>query len=115
MRPSASWKAQRMAKRSVTASGSSSHTARAMASVFGPVSRNSAMVGLDSFVHVTGLLKHLQRTLGGQLSAYEVMWGDYFRAVTEPGHHRAPMPRTHAGELIGKLPAIAAPAAEPPR
>lgn len=61
-----------------------------------PVSRNSAMVGLDSFVHVTGLLKHLQRTLGGQLSAYEVMWGDYFRAVTEPGHHRAPMPRTHA-------------------
>ena len=61
-----------------------------------PVSRNSAMVGLESFTHVTGLLKFLQRTLGGQLSAYEVMWGEYFRAVTEPGHHRAPMPRDHA-------------------
>lgn len=61
-----------------------------------PVSRNSAMVALDGFASVTGLLKFLQRTLGGQLSAYEVMWGDYFRAVTEPGHHRAPLSRDHA-------------------
>ncbi len=61
-----------------------------------PVSRNSAMVGLASFEHVTGLLKRLQQTLGGQLSAYEVMWGDYFRDVTEPGYHRAPLSREHA-------------------
>lgn len=61
-----------------------------------PVSRNSAMVALDSFTHVTGLLSFLQKTLGGQLCAYEVMWGDYFRAVTEPGHHRAPMGRDKA-------------------
>lgn len=61
-----------------------------------PVSRNSAMVGLQSFDHVTGLLKRLQQTLGNQLSAYEVMWGDYFRDVTEPGYHRAPMARDHA-------------------
>lgn len=60
------------------------------------VSRNSAMVGLRNFTHVTDLLKHMQRTLGGQLSSYEVMWGDYFRAVTEPGWHRAPMDRGHA-------------------
>jgi FAD/FMN-containing dehydrogenase len=61
-----------------------------------PVSRNSAMVALDSFAAVTGLLKRLQQALGGQLSAYEVMWGDYFREVTEPGFHRAPLGREHA-------------------
>jgi FAD/FMN-containing dehydrogenase len=61
-----------------------------------PVSRNSAMVALDSFGAVTGLLKRMQQSLGGQLSAYEVMWGDYFRAVTEPGFHRAPLGRDHA-------------------
>ncbi|MDP9139905.1 MAG: FAD-binding oxidoreductase [Pseudomonadota bacterium] len=58
-----------------------------------PASRNSAMVALESFDHVTRLLSFLQKTLGGQLCAYEVMWGEYFRAVTEPGHHRAPMSR----------------------
>lgn len=60
------------------------------------VSRNSAMVALGSFDKVTGLLKRLQQALGGQLSAYEVMWGDYFRDVTEPGFHRAPLERNHA-------------------
>ncbi|NKF22999.1 FAD-binding oxidoreductase [Solimonas marina] len=58
-------------------------------------SRNSAMVALTSFEQVTQLLKRLQRELGGQLSAYEVMWGDYFRDVTEPGFHRAPLDRGH--------------------
>ncbi|HEY1076298.1 MAG TPA: FAD-binding oxidoreductase [Fontimonas sp.] len=61
-----------------------------------PVSRNSAMVALTGFDKVTGLLKRLQQTLGNQLSAYEVMWGDYFRDVTDPGYHRAPMGRDHA-------------------
>src|SRR3546814_6386712 len=40
-------------------------------------SRNSALVALTGFDEVTQLLKRLQRTLGGQLSAFEVMWGDY--------------------------------------
>jgi FAD/FMN-containing dehydrogenase len=40
--------------------------------------------------------------LGGGLSAYEVMWGDYFRAVTEPGWHRAPMGRQHAFYVIAE-------------
>lgn len=59
-------------------------------------SRNSAMVGLTSFDHVTGLLRHLQQSLGGNLSAFEVMWGDYFRDVTGAGFHRAPLAREHA-------------------
>lgn len=59
-------------------------------------SRNSAMLGLDSFTDVTALLSKLQRELGGQLCSFEVMWGSYFAAVTEPGFHRAPMSRDHA-------------------
>lgn len=60
-----------------------------------PVSSCSAMVALDSFAAVTELLQMLQRDLAGTLSAYEVMWGEYFRAVTEPGWHRAPMAREY--------------------
>ncbi|MES2684235.1 MAG: FAD-binding oxidoreductase [Pseudomonadota bacterium] len=60
-----------------------------------PVSRNSALVGLESFSQVTALLKRLQQALGGQLCAFEVMWGEYFREVTMPGWHRAPMDRSH--------------------
>ena len=61
-----------------------------------PVSRNSAMVALESFARVTDLLKRLQQQLGGHLSAFEVMWGDYFRDVTSPGWQRAPLGREHA-------------------
>lgn len=60
-----------------------------------PASHNSALVALESFDKVAGLLKFLERRLAGHLSAYEVMWGDYFYAVTEPGYHRAPMERDY--------------------
>lgn len=60
-----------------------------------PVSSNSALVAMDDFNNVTGLLSELQRDLAGTLSAYEVMWGEYFHAVTEPGWHRAPMNRDY--------------------
>jgi FAD/FMN-containing dehydrogenase len=65
-----------------------------------PVSRNTAMVALAGFAQVTGLLKRLQQSLGGQLSAFEVMWGDYFRDVTSPGYHRAPLAREHAFYVV---------------
>ena len=61
-----------------------------------PVSRSTALAALPTFAHVPRLLRLLQRSLGGALAAYEVMWGDYVRAVTEPGWHRAPMSRDHA-------------------
>jgi len=60
-----------------------------------PASDNSALVALESFAAVTGFLKFLERRLGGHLSAFEVMWGDYFQAVTEPGWHRAPLSRDY--------------------
>ncbi|MFX6803999.1 FAD-linked oxidase C-terminal domain-containing protein, partial [Acinetobacter baumannii] len=33
--------------------------------------------------------------LGGLLSSFEVMWGDYYRAVTVPQGHPAPLDRKH--------------------
>lgn len=56
---------------------------------------NTALLALGSFNDVARVLKFMEATLGGALSAFEVMWGDYFRAVTEPGWHRAPMDRDH--------------------
>jgi FAD/FMN-containing dehydrogenase len=60
-----------------------------------PAGEYTALVALRHFDDVTGLLKFMERKLGGQLNAYEVMWGNYFKAVTEPGYHRAPMDRDH--------------------
>ena len=60
-----------------------------------PTSCNTALVATDSFDKVTTLLPHLQRDLAGTLSAYEVMWGDYFRGVTGDTGHRPPMNRDY--------------------
>lgn len=60
-----------------------------------PVSAASALVALDEPEKIARLLKHMDRGLGGLLSAYEVMWGSYFRAVTEPGWHAAPLSRDY--------------------
>lgn len=55
-----------------------------------------AMVALDDFDSVTDLLKMAQAKLHGSLSAFEVMWGDYYDAVTVPGCHRPVLERNHA-------------------
>jgi FAD/FMN-containing dehydrogenase len=60
-----------------------------------PTNHSTALVALQSFADVTELLKFMERRLGGRLNAYEVMWGNYFMAVTEPGFHRAPMDRDY--------------------
>lgn len=60
-----------------------------------PASQISALVALEQFEQVAKLLKFMEQKLGGLLDAYEVMWGNYFRAVTEPGFHRAPMDRDY--------------------
>lgn len=60
-----------------------------------PTSRQDALVALPNFAAVTELLQRLQKGLGGQLSAFEIMWGDYFAAVTGNGGHRAPLARDY--------------------
>jgi FAD/FMN-containing dehydrogenase len=54
---------------------------------------NTAFVALSSFEKVSELLICMTRRLAGSLSSFEVMWGDYFRAVTETGGHRPPLGR----------------------
>jgi FAD/FMN-containing dehydrogenase len=49
-----------------------------------PMSFNVAFVALDTFVNVAKFLKHMDRSLGGCLSAYEVMWRSFYQLVTTP-------------------------------
>lgn len=49
-----------------------------------PLSQNVALVAVDSFDALTGLLKHMGQALGGALSAFEVMWREFYELVTTP-------------------------------
>jgi FAD/FMN-containing dehydrogenase len=49
-----------------------------------PRSTQTALVGCTKFSDVTSLLKHMDASLGGSLSAFEVMWNEFFRLVTTP-------------------------------
>lgn len=61
-----------------------------------PASRISALVGLEGFADVVRLLKHLDRGLGGILSAFEVMWRDFYEVVAAPPvRASAPMAPEH--------------------
>jgi len=60
-----------------------------------PASRQNALVAMTGFDEVSNFLLRLQQQLGGSLSAYEIMWGDYFEAVTGEGGHRAPLSRDY--------------------
>ena len=60
-----------------------------------PASRHAALVALQDFAAVTSFLSLLQRKLADSLSAFEIMWGDYYHAVTADGGHRAPLPRDY--------------------
>lgn len=59
-----------------------------------PHSHDVALVALPSFDAVVRLLKHMDRSLGGQLSAFEVMWPGFYRLVTTPpAKGRPPLPQ----------------------
>jgi FAD/FMN-containing dehydrogenase len=61
-----------------------------------PVSQNTAFVAVDSFAELPRLLRRVERGLGGTLSAFEVMWEDFYRLVTtEPALGKAPLPYGH--------------------
>jgi FAD/FMN-containing dehydrogenase len=49
-----------------------------------PVSHNMAFVGLESLECIAAFLRHMDRSLGGSLSAFEVMWQDYYRLISSP-------------------------------
>jgi FAD/FMN-containing dehydrogenase len=57
-----------------------------------PKSTNTALLAVNSFTQVTEFLKHIDRGLGGNLSAFEVMWEDFYKQVTtEPALNSPPL------------------------
>ncbi len=62
-----------------------------------PVSQNMALLAVDAFAHLPKLLRNLERGFGGTLSAFEVMWSDFYQLVTTPpAKGQAPIPHGHA-------------------
>jgi FAD/FMN-containing dehydrogenase len=55
-----------------------------------PRSTQTSFVACARFADVTRLLKHMDRALGGALSAFEVMWNEFYRLVTTPPAKGAP-------------------------
>ncbi len=62
-----------------------------------PSSQDVALIGVASFANVVSLLRQLERELGGSLSAFEVMWPDFFHLVTSsPARGVSPFSQAHA-------------------
>lgn len=56
-----------------------------------PLSDNAAMVALNNFDSVANFLRYMDRNLGGNLSAFEVIDEDFYKINTSPGRHGAPI------------------------
>jgi FAD/FMN-containing dehydrogenase len=57
-----------------------------------PHSQDTAWIGIDSFDMLPRLLRHLDKGLAGNLSAFEVMWKEYVEIVTSaPALGRSPL------------------------
>ncbi|MDD3937136.1 FAD-binding oxidoreductase [Rhodoferax sp.] len=56
---------------------------------------NTALVALTDFDAVVQFLRHAQQSLSGQVSAFEVMWPDFYRAAIAVPGTRAPLPAHH--------------------
>ncbi len=56
-----------------------------------PGSENLALVAVGEFNNLPALLNRLDRDLAGTLSAFEVMWREFYDLVTTEGGHHAPL------------------------
>ncbi len=57
-----------------------------------PLSKNTALVAVPSFAALTDLFAVMGEQLSGQLTAFEVMWQDYYRLIAiDSGRHKAPL------------------------
>ncbi|RLA56697.1 MAG: FAD-binding oxidoreductase, partial [Gammaproteobacteria bacterium] len=62
-----------------------------------PRSQNTALLAVDDFDSVGKLLRWLDGHTAGTLSAFEVMWPQYYEFITREGSaHRAPLPHGSA-------------------
>jgi|SRR5579871_1557232 len=61
-----------------------------------PVSQCTAFLAVDRFEDLPRLLRRVERGLGGTLSAFEVLWEDFYRLVTtEPAQGKPPLSYGH--------------------
>lgn len=61
-----------------------------------PISHDTAFVAFEGFTAVTRFLRHMERALGGTLSAFEAMWEPFYKLVTSaPAEGRPPIPHGH--------------------
>ncbi len=65
-----------------------------------PGSENLALVAVQEFDQLPALLNRMDRDLGGSLSAFEVMWKDFYDLVTREGGHAAPLAPGHPFYLL---------------
>ena len=55
-------------------------------------SQNNALVAVSDFARLVCLLRTMDRSLGGNLSAFEVMWNNFYRVVSPaPGKSHTPL------------------------
>ena len=59
-----------------------------------PRSQDMAFIGVNEFSQVTSFLNSIDSALGGTLSAFEVLWQDYYNLVTSPPAKNSP-PLSH--------------------
>jgi FAD/FMN-containing dehydrogenase len=58
-----------------------------------PSSRNTALAAVPSFDALLALRTTLDERLGGEISAFEVMWESFYRTIAiESGNHTPPLP-----------------------
>ena len=58
-----------------------------------PLEQPTMLVAVPGFAQLTQFLKHMDAALGGTLSAFEVMWNNFYRLVTTaPAKNTAPLP-----------------------
>jgi FAD/FMN-containing dehydrogenase len=61
-----------------------------------PRSQNTALVAVDSFGKLAQFLQSMDSTLGGTLSAFEVMWNDFYSLIIGEGsRHGTPLETSH--------------------
>ena len=66
-----------------------------------PRSQNLALVAVDEFSQVVKLLRFVDSALGGALSAFEVMWNDFYETVTRaPAKNQPPLPHGHGWYVL---------------
>lgn len=61
----------------------------------GVAGANAALVALPDFAAATKLLQHAQKSLSGRVSAFELMWADYYDAVLSLTQARPPVAAGH--------------------